>query len=105
MYTYDRTESTNRSVGDTITSARLQDVNQELDELFTRIDDRNLTLTYDVDRRLTQIVDNTNAITVNIDRSEIALTPRKLYIQEVWNLSKFTITYSSSGVPSTILYA
>lgn len=102
-YTYERTQSLGWSVADQITAPRLQDINDELDSLFTRLDDRNLSLTYDVQGRLTQIIDNTNAIIVNISRVDIVLNPPKIYIQEVWDPNRYTIQYLWS-VPSSILY-
>jgi len=72
-YEYERTNSNNRSTGDTVTSPRLNDINEDLDTLFQRMDDRNLSLTYDAQDRLTQIVDNTNSITVVIDWTQFDL--------------------------------
>jgi len=102
MYWYDRQNSTNRSTGDTLTSTRMNDFNKDLDALFERLDDRNLSLTYDAQNRLTVIVDNTNSVTITIDRTDFALW--LLYIQETWDPSKFTVTYSWN-TPSTIIYS
>lgn len=102
-YGYERSNSTNRSVGDAITGARMQDFNQELDDLFERMDSRDIDTSYDVQWRLIQVVDNINLITVDIDRSDRNATIPKIYIQEQWDTNKFTITYSWSA-PSTIIY-
>jgi len=51
----------------------MNDFNKDLDALFERLDDRNLSLTYDAQNRLTVIVDNTNSVTITIDRTDFAL--------------------------------
>ena len=45
-------------------------MNQDLDALFKRLDSRNLSFTYNIQNQLTQVVDNQNTITVNLDRSD-----------------------------------
>lgn len=102
-YGYERSNSTNRSVGDAITSVRMQNFNQELDDLFERMDSRDIITSYDVLWRLIQATDNINVITINIDRSDRNATIPKIYIQEQGDTNKFTITYSWSA-PSTIIY-
>lgn len=104
MYNYNRVNSSNWSAGDPITSDRLEDFNEDLDSLFSRMDERDMTFTYNVSNQLTQIVDNTNSITVNINWIDFLITPAKIYIQEAWDPKIFTITYSWS-TPSTIVYA
>ena len=69
----------------------MQEINEDLDSLFKRLDDRNLSFTYDSQSQLTQIVDDENTITVNI--SWIDWGSDKLYIQEDGDQKKFTITY------------
>jgi len=105
-YQYQRWEhSNNWSVADAITAERLQDINQELDELFKRMDSRNLSISLDIQNRVTQVVDNTNSITLNIDRAWASSDPQFFTIQEVWDTSKFTITYWNGDYLSSIVYA
>ena len=101
-YKYIRTNSNNRSTWDTLSSERLNNINEDLDLLFERLDDRNLNLSYDINDQLTQIIDTNNSITIDIDRSEF--DNDKLYIQEQWDAKKYTIIYNWNA-PDTITYA
>lgn len=97
----------NRSVADQITATRLQAMNQDLDALFKRLDSRNLSFTYNIQNQLTQVVDNQNSITVDLDRSDWndPTTP-KIYIQEQGDAQLFTVTYTWPGWPlQSIVYA
>lgn len=57
---YDRTNSQNASIGDTRTAEKVNDLNEDLDALFERLDPRGLTMTWDVQDRLSQIEDTIN---------------------------------------------
>jgi len=92
VFTYQRT-TTNWAIGDQITAAHLQEINSDLDELFKRLDSRDLSVTYNILGQLTQVVDNQNSITINIDRTDRNATIPKLYIQELGDTKKFTLTY------------
>ena len=100
-----RTNTTTWNVADPITAARLNWINADLDKLFAEISNDNVTLTYDIQGQLSQIVDNENSITINIDWSQWNSNPTKLFFQKVWDPKKFTVSYSSAGYPSTIVYA
>ena len=102
---YERDNSQNRSVGDNVTADRLQDINEDLDALFARLDSRDLSITRNALNRVTKVVDNINSITINIDWADRGASPWKLYIQEQWDTKRFTITYSTTWYPNTILYA
>jgi len=71
-------------------------MNQDLDALFKRLDSRDLSFTYNIQNQLTQVVDNLNTITVNLDWSDRndPTTP-KIYIQEVGDTNIFTVTYTA----------
>jgi hypothetical protein len=45
-YQNERANSANWASGDQITAVRLQDFNEDLDQLFKRMDSRNISLTY-----------------------------------------------------------
>ena len=105
VYQINRENSSNRASGDTISWVRLQDLNEDLDSIFKRMDDRNIALTYNWSWQCTQIVDNSNSITVNITWTDFWVSPYRLYIQEAWDPKKYTIQYSSWGIPQTVLYA
>lgn len=99
--------SANRSVWDQLTATHIQDMSEDLDALFKRLDPRDLSFTYNISNQLTQIVDNINSITINYDRTDFAdpVTP-KIYIQEVWDPKIFTVSYVAPNWPiSTITYA
>lgn len=100
-----RTNSTNWSVGDQISATRLQDFNEDLDRLFAELSNDNLTLTYDIQGQLSQIVDNENSVTINIDWTQWNSTTVKLLIQKAGDPKIWTITYDTNGFPASIVYA
>ena len=74
----------NWNIGDQITAARQQQALSELDRLFLRVSNENLSLTYNLLKQLTQVVDNENSITINISWIDFAdPTTPKIYIQQV----------------------
>lgn len=91
---YDRTNSQNASIGDTRTAEKVNDINEDLDALFERLDPTALSMTRDVQDRLTQIQDTNNSITINIDRTSFNADIPYLYIQEVGDPKKFTVSYT-----------
>lgn len=101
---YDRLNSQNASTWDTWSAEKVNDINEDLDALFEKLDPRDLTLSWDVNDQLTQIVDNTNSITINIDWTSWNADTPLLFIQEVWDTKKFTITYTWE-LPTSVSYA
>lgn len=104
-----RQNSTNWNIADPITAERLNDFNLDLDLLFKEISSENLSFTYNLAWRCTQIVDNENSITLNIDWSEFDVvspnTP-KLFLQKVGDTKKRTITYNqATWLPVSMVYA
>ena len=95
----------NWSVGDQVAATKLQGVNADLDRLFAELSNDNLSLTYDIQGQLSQVVDTENSVTINIDWSQWNSATVKLFIQKVGDLKKWTITYDGNGFPSTIVYA
>lgn len=102
-----RSTSTNRSIGDQILASRLQDFNLELDRIYVELSNENISTTYNVNNQLTQVVDNENSITVQLDWSDWQdPTTPKIYIQEVWDPMLYTILYTAPGGPiASIVYA
>lgn len=100
-----RTNSTNWSVGDQVSAARLQDFNEDLDALFAELSNENVAVTYDWLGQLTQIVDSDNWITINLTWTDFAAAIPKLYVQKVGDPKKYTITYSWSWYIQSIVYA
>lgn len=96
-------------IGDPLTAAKLNVVNADFDTIFKELSGENLAFTYDVSGRCTQIVDNENSITFQIDWSEFDVTTPntpKLFIQKVGDPLKWTVTYSlTSGLPVSVVYA
>ncbi len=82
----------------------LEELQWDIDALFARLDPRDLSFTRDVQNRLTQIIDNINSITINIDRTSFNEDTPLLYIQEAGDSKKFTISYTWD-LPSGVSYA
>lgn len=81
-----RENSTNWNIADPITAARLNDINADFDAIFKELSAEDLSFTYDIDGRCTQIVDNENTITLNIDWSEFDVASPsipKLFLQKL----------------------
>ena len=98
--------STTWSVGNAVTAAKLNDFNTDLTTIFKELSNENLSLTYDVQGRCTQVVDSENSITINIDWSQYDnSTNAKLFIQKVGDPKKWTVSYDGSGYVSSIVYA
>lgn len=95
----------NRAINDQLTADRLQELNSDLDSLFAKLDPRDISITRNVLDYVTQIVDNINSITINIDWTSRDAEIPKLFIQEVWDTKKFTITYWVAWFPNSILYS
>jgi len=71
-------------------------MNQDLDALFKRLDSRDLSFTYNIQNQLTQVVDNQNSITVDLDWTDRSdPTNPKIYIQEQGDAMLFTVTYTA----------
>jgi len=83
-------------------------LNADLETLFDELSNENLSLTYDTQGQLTQVVDNENSITINISwvdfNASLPALP-KLYIQKAGDPKKWTISYDANGYISGILYA
>ena len=94
------------SVGDAVTAVRLNQFSADIANLFKEVSSDNLSITYDIQGRCTQIVDNENTITVNIDWTDFdSSTAPKLYLQKVGDPKKWTVSYDAAGLPSNIIYA
>ena len=108
VYVNQRVNSQDRAGGDVITAERLQDINEDLDALFKRLDSRNLTINYTLvggASFVSQIIDNINTITINFDYSDFLNSPGSFTIQEVGDPLKYTIEYSIQGYPISCIYA
>ena len=92
----------NWNPGDPITSDRLNDINEEFSEIFKRISNEDLSLTYNISGQLETIVDNENSITINIDWSEWDNDPAKLFFHRVGDTLKYQILYDNDGYLDTI---
>lgn len=96
-------------VGNPLTAAKLNVMNADLETLFDEISSENISASYDAQGRCTQIVDNENSITVNIDWSDFDVSSPaipKLYLQKAGDPKKWTISYSSTtGMVTSIVYA
>lgn len=91
--------------GDPVTAAHLNQFGSDLSTLFAELSNENLTFTYDVYGQISTIVDSENSITINFDWSQISATLPKLYIQKAGDPKKWTVSYDSSGIIQTIVYA
>ncbi len=98
--------STAWSTGQPVTAAHLNEFRTDLATLFKEISNENLSFTYNLQWRLTQLVDNENSITINLDWTQFDNSSNaKLFIQKVWDPKKYTISYDASGYLSSIIYA
>ena len=99
-----RQNSLNWAISDQITADRLQDFNEDLDSLFSKVSNDNLLCTYNILWQLEQLTDNENNITINVDWTDYENDPWTLSIQEVWDLKKYLITYDSVWYIASIEY-
>lgn len=76
-----RENSTNWSVDEALSAARMQDFNEDLDRIFERLSNENLSLTYNIQGQLTQIVDSENSVTINVDWTDWEAETPKIYVQ------------------------
>lgn len=91
---------------DPVTAAHLNQFWTDIATIFQELSNEDLSFTYNIQWRLTQLVDNENSITINIDWSQFDYSSNaKLFIQKVWDLKKYTISYDASGYISSIIYA
>ena len=92
--------------GDPVTAAHLNEFRTDLATLFQEISSEDFSTTYNSLGQLTQIVDNENAVTINLTWSDFNAVAKKLYIQKSGDPKKYTITYNGTGWSiSSILYA
>lgn len=98
--------STAWSTGQPVTAAHLNEFRTDLATLFKEISSEDFTTTYNSLGQLTQIIDNENTITINLNWSDFNAVTKKLYIQKSGDPKKYTITYNGTGGSiSSILYA
>lgn len=96
-----RQYSTTWSIADPITAARLNNFNQDLDDIFKRLSNEDLDISYNADGTIASIVDNENTVTINFDW-QLWLDPQVLYIQEVGATTKHKVTFNANGYVSNI---
>ena len=82
--------------GDPVTAAHLNEFRTDLATLFKEISSEDFSTTYNSLGQLTQIVDNENSVTINLDWSDFTLSTPKLYIQKLGDTLKYTITYGGT---------
>lgn len=92
-------------VGDPLTATRLNKTNADIFSIFLEIAGENLSLSYDIQGQLSQVIDNENSRTYNLDWTAFADSVPKIYIQRAGDPKKHTITYDANGYPSSIIYA